>query len=84
MTYFWEIKRTAKINITQVYAPTEGTPDKEIEQFYGEINQVLKSIEVRDVALILGDFNSKIGKGKSRKYLGEYGLGPRNYRGDRM
>ncbi|XP_050497514.1 craniofacial development protein 2-like [Diabrotica virgifera virgifera] len=76
--------KTVNLNIIQVYAPTAEKSDEEVEEFYKQINHVLKSIKARDVTIILGDFNSKIGEGKSGKYVGNYGLGLRNERGDRM
>lgn len=44
--------------------------DEQIQQFYEQINQVLKSIKPRDVTVIFGDLNSKIGEGKSEKNVG--------------
>lgn len=79
-----QINATVKLNILQTYAPTADKSDEEIESFYQQIEQILKSIKSRDVTVILGDFNAKIGQGKSGKYVGEYGLGIRNERGDRL
>ena len=76
--------KTGKLNIIQGYAPTADKSDEEVEQFYEQIDQVLRSTKPRDSTIILGDFNSKIGKGKSGKHVGEYGLGIRNERGDRL
>lgn len=60
--------------IIEIYAST----DKEIEQFYEQVDQVLKSIIPWHATNILVDFNSRIGsKEKSGKQVGEYGLSSR-------
>lgn len=74
----------AKVNIIQIYAPTADKPDEEIELFYDNLQSVLSSTKTRDATIIIGDFNAKIGKGRCDKYVGEYGLGTRNERGDRL
>lgn len=73
-----------KLNIIQIYAPTADKPDEEIEMFYELIKQTLESLNSRDINIVLGDFNAKVGKGRCDKYIGEYGIGTRNERGDRL
>ncbi|XP_030757624.1 uncharacterized protein LOC115883404 [Sitophilus oryzae] len=56
-----------KLNIIQTYAPTADKYDEdieeEIEEFYNEINNIMQSLKSRDITLVLGDFNAKIGRG---------------------
>ncbi|XP_060530420.1 craniofacial development protein 2-like [Cylas formicarius] len=73
-----------KLNIIQTYAPTADKSDEDIEEFYNEINNIIHSLKSRDITLVLGDFNAKIGRGRFDKHVGEYGLGRRNERGDRL
>lgn len=75
---------TGKLNVIQIYAPTKNKSDEEIEQFYKQVNQVLKSTKTQDTTIILRDFNAKVGKGRSGKHVGEHGLGARNVRRDRL
>ncbi|XP_030747109.1 uncharacterized protein LOC115875737 [Sitophilus oryzae] len=44
----------------------------------------MQSLKSRDITLVLGDFNAKIGRGRFNNCVGEYGLGRRNERGDRL
>lgn len=72
------------INIVQVYAPTADKSDSEIEKFYEDIDQITRSIKKQDLNIYLGDFNAKLGEGRVLDIVGDYGLGVRNERGDRL
>ena len=71
------------IAIIPTYAPTSSHSD-EIEEHYEEINKMLKEVKSTGVLIIAGDFNAKIGKGSYQDLVGNYGLGDRNPRGDRL
>ena len=54
--------RPVDILIIQVYAPTAAADDEEIEQFYGELDNIIKTHKkCRDMLLVIGDYNAKIG-----------------------
>lgn len=72
------------VNIVQVYAPTSDSSDEEIEQFYMQILQILKKLPKQNLTLISGDFNAKVGKGRTGEHIGPHGLGERNERGERL
>uniref|UniRef100_A0A0B7BR26 Endonuclease/exonuclease/phosphatase domain-containing protein n=4 Tax=Arion vulgaris TaxID=1028688 RepID=A0A0B7BR26_9EUPU len=72
------------IAIIQTYAPTSDHADEEIEKYYEDLQQILKQVKTTDILIIMGDMNSKIGKGKYKNIVGQYGLGTRNERGDRL
>lgn len=74
----------AKINIIQVYAPTADKSEDEVEQFYNEVEQAMDIAKPKDITIVMGDLNAKIGKGSEGEYIGEFGLGTRNKRGDRL
>lgn len=76
--------QNGKTNLIQIYAPTADKADQEIEEFYNGIDILLRTTKKADTTIILGDFNAKVGKGKVGEYVGEYGLGDRNERGDRL
>lgn len=76
------------INIVQVYAPTSLSTEEEIEQFYSILVQTLEDIPKREVTLVVGDFNAKVGHTVDddhlRRIVGKYGIGERNDRGERL
>ena len=72
------------IAIIQTYVTTSFHSDDEVEEHYEEINKMLKEVKSTDVLIIAGDFNAKIGKGSYQDLVGNYGLGDRNSRGDRL
>ncbi|XP_072014979.1 craniofacial development protein 2-like [Amphiura filiformis] len=73
------------ISIVQVYAPTSTASDEAMENFYGQLQDVLDKIPSKDMLINLGDWNAKVGKSdiKSRS-IGKFGLGERNDRGDSL
>ena len=79
--------RQRNLTIIQVYAPTTQADDEEIEAFYEKLQVTIEKVNKRDVIVIMGDFNAKIGENLGRLYsnaIGPYGLGERNSRGDRL
>ena len=53
--------RAAPFNITiiQVYAPTSGHDDSEVDHFY---QQLQETIDKTPILVVLGDWNAKVGK----------------------
>lgn len=76
------------LNIVQVYAPTGNANENEVEDFYNKLETTMSSIPNREMLILLGDFNAKIGKtsddAQLRNVIGKYGLGDRNIRGERL
>ena len=70
------------ITIIQCYAPTTDHPEKEVEEFYSQIEEALKQTNSQDMVIILGDFNAKVGKTATSTSIGKYGLGKTNERGE--
>lgn len=72
------------INIIQIYAPTADKDEATIEEFYEQLEILMKMTKKHEVTLVMGDFNAKVGKGKVDDVVGNFGLGVRNDRGDRL
>ena len=49
------------IMVIQVYAPTTNAKEAEIEQFYGDLQDLLELTPNKDVLFIIGDWNEKAG-----------------------
>ena len=49
------------ITVIQVYAPTSNAEETEIEQFYEDLQDLLKLTPTKDVLFILEDWHAKVG-----------------------
>ncbi|ESN97564.1 hypothetical protein HELRODRAFT_177999 [Helobdella robusta] len=60
--------------------------DVEIEAFYDQLEQTLNVLPKKDVKIITGDWNAKIGRDNIgfEEVMGKYGIGKRNNRGERL
>ncbi|XP_045466612.1 craniofacial development protein 2-like [Harmonia axyridis] len=78
--------KTDKVDliIVQVYALTYDHDEEEMENFYHQIEELLKLTKSNQMTVIMGDINAKIGRGKEDPNFGEFGLVIRNDRGDRF
>ena len=72
------------VNIIQVYAPTTDYDENIIENFYRELEEARKQAKEHEINIVMGDFNAKVGRGGDGDTVGEFGLGERNERGDRL
>ncbi|KMQ91585.1 craniofacial development protein 2-like protein [Lasius niger] len=76
------------LNIVQVYAPTTDASDEEIDLFYACLESTISRISNREIVLILGDLNAKVGctieNEHLRSVIGRFGIGTRNERGERL
>ncbi|CAF3729507.1 unnamed protein product [Rotaria socialis] len=74
------------INVTviQVYAPTTGADDEEIEDFYVSLQQLVDATPKKDTIVIMGGWNAKVGSKPITGITGNFELGDRNEAGDRL
>ena len=72
------------ITVIQVYAPTSNAKEAEVEQFYEDLQDLLELIPPKDVLLIIGDWNEKVGSQEISGVTGKFGLGVRNEAGQRL
>ena len=70
------------ITVIQVYAPTLMSSNEDIDDFYGELDEVLNDSPNKDIKVIMGDWNAKIGRDRDgwEKVMGRFGYGERNER----
>ena len=72
------------ITVIQVYAPTSNAEEAEVEQFYEDLQDLLELTPKKDVLLIIGEWNAKVGSQETPAVTGKFGLGVRNEAGQRL
>ena len=73
------------LSIVQCYAPTSAASDEELEEFYNQLQETLDAIPSRDIKLVMGDLNAKVGSANTNTSThGTCGLGARNERGNSL
>ena len=79
-------KANPVINITviQVYAPTSNAEEAEVEWFYEDLQDLLELTPQKDVLLIIGELNAKVGSQETPGVTGKFGLGVQNEAGQRL
>ena len=53
--------RPLNITVVQVYAPTADSTEDDIERFYEQLEDTMKGVPNKDIKLIIGDWNAKVG-----------------------
>ena len=69
------------ITVIQVYAPTTNSEEAEVEQFYEDLQDLIKLIPKKDVLFIIGDWNAKVGSQETPGLTGKFGHGVRMKQG---
>ena len=56
--------RATPLNITiiQAYAPTSGHDDSEVDHFYQQLQATIDQTPKKDILVVQGDWNAKVGK----------------------
>ena len=49
------------ITVIQVYAPISDAEEAEVEEFYGDLEDLLELTPKKDVLFIIGDWMAKVG-----------------------
>ena len=62
------------ISIIQVYAPTADKSEEEHEQFYNDLEMAKSQCKSRDIVIVMGDFNVKVGDERYEDTVGPHGL----------
>ena len=72
------------ITLIQAYAPTSNAEEAEVERFYEDLQDLLELTPKKDVLLITGDWNAKVGSQETPRVTGKFGLGVQNEAGQRL
>ena len=67
------------------YSPTNDATDEEIEEHYSKLQALIDNKQNKDILVILGDFNTKVGaKTVNTEIMGSKGLSLLNEKGSRL
>ena len=72
------------ITIIQVYAPTTGAKEAEVDWFYEDIQDLLKLTKKQYVLFIIGDWKTKVVSQEITGVTGKSGLGVQNEGGQKL
>lgn len=74
------------VTIVQCYAPTEDAEDTTKDDFYSQLTATVHKIAKRDILILTGDFNAKIGNNNHglSEIMGQHGMGTKNNNGERF
>ncbi|XP_076439125.1 uncharacterized protein LOC143277998 [Babylonia areolata] len=73
-----------KVTIIQCYAPTNAASADDKEEFYNQLQATIDRVPKRDMKIIMGDMNAKVGADNTAKELimGKHGVGEQNENGE--
>ena len=71
------------ITVTQVCALTSNAEEAEVEQFYEDLQDLLKLIPPKNVLFIIGNWNAKVGSQETPGVTSKFSLGVQNEAGQR-
>ena len=72
------------ITVIQVYALNSNAEEAEVEWFYEDPQDLLELTSKKDVLLIIGEWNAKVGSQETPGLTGKFGLGMQNEAGQRL
>ena len=72
------------ITVIQVYALTSNAEEVEVEHIYEDVQDLLELTPKKDVLVIIGDWNAKVGSQETPGVTGKFGLGMQNEAGQRL
>ena len=70
--------KLSNIMVIQVYAPTSNTEEAEVEWFYEDLQDLVEPTPKKDVLVIIGDWNAKVGNQETPGVTGKFGLEMQN------
>ena len=86
MASFSSRSKKVNINVVQVYAPTNDAEEEVKDEFYNRLQGVLDKLPSKDVNIVMGDANAKVGADNAgyEETMGKHGLGEMNDNGERF
>ena len=74
------------LNVINCYAPTNESDDTNKEQFYSRLQTIIDTLSPRDINIVMGDLNAKVGRDNTgyEEVMGMQGIGEMNDNGERF
>jgi endonuclease/exonuclease/phosphatase family metal-dependent hydrolase len=81
---FRTTKKKIKLHVIQCYAPTNDKEESKKEKFYTKLQSIVEKKRKRDIIIMMGDLNAKVGEDNSsfEEVMGKHGLGKMNENGE--
>ena len=76
--------KSFNITVIQAYASTSNAEEADVEWFYEDLQDLLELTPKKDVLLIIGDWNAKLGSQETPGVIGKFGLEVQNEAGQRL
>ena len=73
--------KSFNITVIQVYAPTSNAEEAEVKRFYEDLQDLLELTPKKDVLVIIGDWNAKVGSLEKPGVTGKFGFRVQNEAG---
>ena len=77
-------QKKIKMNVILAYAPTNTNTEETKDEFYEQLEAILNETKDKDVNILIGDFNAKVGNDNEgyENCMGKHGLGIMNENGE--
>ena len=81
-----DLKLEIGLSFIQLYAPQQGRPVNEKDQFYAELQDTIEKLRYQDNLILAGDWNGHVGTDRNHfeSVIGAHGVGTRNIEGQRI
>ena len=76
--------KSFSITVIQVYALTSNTEEAEVDWLYEDLQDCLELTHKKDVLIIIGNWNAKVGSQVKPGVTGKFGLGVQNEAGQQL
>ena len=78
--------KSGAVTVMQVYAPNSADTDEKVDEFYDQLQMAINSTDKKDMMIIMGDFNAKVGSNRTHweSVIGNHGYGTINDRGEKL